>query len=73
MVEAFAARASRQLARARTNPTVRAALPVLLSALQADAHLAALRRAGWNPTDPRINRRRPRPLALMWAHWRGRI
>lgn len=53
--------------------TTPAALPVLLPVLQAEAHLRALRRAGWNPLDPALARPRPRPLALTWAAWRGRI
>jgi len=69
----LAERAAAALASARALAWNRAALPAVLPALQAEAHLRALRRAGWNPLDPRLARIRPRPLALTWAAWRGRL
>ncbi|MEO0035957.1 MAG: hypothetical protein RLZZ501_1980 [Pseudomonadota bacterium] len=71
---ALADRAAAHLAIVRSQTgTTPAALPLLLPALQAEAHLRALRRAGWNPLDPDLARPRPRPLALTWAAWRRRI
>jgi len=64
-VAAVAAAAVRHLDEARQHRAAvpRAALPALLPALAAERGLARLRRAGWNPFDPRVNA--PDPL-LVW-------
>jgi len=73
MAQILGNRAGQQLALVRQIPYQRHALPVLLPALQAEAHLAALRRANWDLLDPRLLRFRPRPWALTWAAWKGTI
>lgn len=52
------------LAEARKLKTSRRALPVLLQATQASAHLRTLERAGWNAFDSSVLRPRPMPLRL---------
>jgi NADH dehydrogenase [ubiquinone] 1 alpha subcomplex assembly factor 6 len=66
VVEQVAAAAERHLAEARKlRPTLpRAALPALLPAVLAGAHLARLRRAGYDPLAPRIAASDP------WRSWR---
>jgi phytoene synthase len=55
---------------ARRQMPRRAHAPLLLATL-ADAHLAALARCGYDVFAlPPAGR--PRPLRLLWAHWRGR-
>lgn len=57
-------RARWYLAEARKNKPPRAALPVLLLATLASAHLKTLERAGWNPFDGAVLRPRPMPVRL---------
>lgn len=71
--QTMAERAERHLIDSRRPGLSRTALPVLLSAVQAKAHAAALRRAKWNPLRPDIAQVRPRPLALAWTAWRGHL
>lgn len=63
-----------RLAEARRHrPTVpKAALPALLTAPLAEAHLKALAKTGGNPFDPRWSAPRPRPLRLAWCMMTGR-
>jgi len=72
-VRAMTDRAEHWLAHARTIRVSRAALPVVLAAVQAEAHAAALRKANCNPFEPWIIRCRPRPVALAWTAWRGHL
>ncbi|SEH24687.1 phytoene/squalene synthase family protein [Magnetospirillum fulvum] len=69
----MAERAEHYLVASRRPGVSRTALPALLSAVQADAHAAALRRAQWNPLRSDVARTRPRPLALAWTAWRGHL
>lgn len=57
-------RARWYLAEARKHKPPRAALPVLLLATLASAHLKTLERAGWNPFDGAVLRPRPMPVRL---------
>jgi len=70
---AMTERAERWLTSARNYPVSRPALPLVLAAVQAKAHVSALRRAQWNPLRTDIARVRPRPLALVWTSWRGHL
>lgn len=75
VAEKLSARAALYLerARARRDRVSRVALPVLLPATLADLYLARLRRAGFDPFDPRIQAPSPlRPIRLAVARWRGR-
>jgi NADH dehydrogenase [ubiquinone] 1 alpha subcomplex assembly factor 6 len=60
-------------ARARRREMPRAALPALLVSVPAERQLGRLQRAGYDPFDSTLGRPDPLlPLALSWAHWRGR-
>lgn len=66
-------RADQWLVQGRGIRVTRAALPAVLAAVQAKAHLAALHQANGNPFAPGIVRSHPRPLALAWTAWRGHL
>lgn len=70
---AMTERAERRLAQGRSVRVSRAALPAVLAAVQAEAHVTALRKANWNPFAPRVVRCRPCPLAVAWTAWRGHL
>jgi phytoene synthase len=53
------ARERLRLARADRREVPRAALPALLPAVMADTYLGALERAGWDPTDARVQMQHP--------------
>ncbi len=75
VVREIALSAGRHLAeaRARRREVPKAALPALLPAVLADRHLAALRRCGHDPFDPRLQSPAPgRIWRLAWAHLLGR-
>lgn len=65
-------RARWYLTEARKHRPPRSAVPVLLQATQASAHLRTLERAGWNPFDSSVLRPRPMPLRLAFNALRGR-
>lgn len=64
MVRQVCERAAMLLAGARLYRVSRAALPALLPAVVASAHLRTLARARWDPFDPRVTRPRPMPVQL---------
>lgn len=64
VVEQMARRADAKLAEARSHPVPRAAIPALLPATLASAHLATLARTGWDVFDARVARPRPMPIRL---------
>lgn len=64
VVAALARQSQLTLAEARRLKPTRAALPVLLQATLASAHLRTLERAGWNVFDGAVLRPRPMPLRL---------
>ena len=75
VVEDLLARAVGYLerARARRDRVASGALPVLLPATLADAYLARLRRARFNPFDPEVQAPSAlRPIRLLIARWRRR-
>lgn len=57
-------RAAALLTEARRHKVPRAALPALLPATLASAHLRTLARTGWDVFDARVLRPRPMPLRL---------
>jgi len=59
-------------ARTRRDDVAAEALPALLPAALADGHLRRLRRAGFNPFDPRIARPAPWRVARLWLRARRR-
>lgn len=61
------------LAEARRHKAPRRALPVLLQATLASAHLRTLERAGWNAFDGAVLRPRPMPLRLTLNAMLGRF
>lgn len=61
------------LAEARGHKASRRALPVLLQATLASAHLRTLERAGWNAFDGAVMRPRPMPLRLTLNAMLGRF
>ena len=61
-------------ARARHREVPPAALPALLVSVAAERQLKRLARVGYDPFDAALARPDPLlPLALSWAHWRGRF
>jgi phytoene synthase len=72
VVEAIAARAADHLQALRRvrKELPRAAAPLLLFAPLAEGHLKRLRRAGFNPFDPKVQAERPGTVwRLAWAFW----
>jgi phytoene/squalene synthetase len=72
-VRVVAGRARDHLRQARHLRVDKAALPALLPATLASAHLALLERTGWDTFDRRITEPRPRPLRLALARLLGRF
>ena len=75
LAEDIATRAREHLARARAqwSVTPKAALPALLPAVLAGQALATLRKARYDPFDPRVQAQNPnRVFRLAWARLRGR-
>jgi phytoene synthase len=61
------------LARARAARAPKAAIPALLPAVLAQAHLGRLHRLGWDVFHPVLARSGTHPLRLAWANFRGKI
>lgn len=66
-------RARWSLDQARKHRPPRSAVPALLQATQASAHLRTLERAGWNPFDSSVLRPHPMPLRLGFKALTGRF
>lgn len=72
-VRNLAGQAGECLEQARARRVVPLAIPALLPATLAGAHLRRLARCRWNVFDERIMRPRPMPLTLAFNAWRGRF
>ena len=73
VVAELASQARWSLAQARAAKPARAALPALLPATLARAHLRIIERAGWDVFDGAVIRPRPMPLRLAFNSLLGRF